>query len=158
MRLIFAFVFVFNTLYSVAADLTVSELRAMYYMALTDKGPADKFMTIIDEANAESKPILLCYKGMACMLKVRYSLNPYSKYTQFQKGVTLLEDAVQKDVNNAEIRFMRYCVETNAPFFLGYNDDIESDRAFLLKSYSTIPDPDLKRKIKDYVLTGKSES
>ena len=155
MRLLLAFVFVFNIHHAVAGDLTVPELRAMYYMALSDKRTADKFMTIINEAKAESEPIFLCYKAMACMLKVRYSMNPYCKYTQFRKGVKLLEQAVQKDSNNAEIRFMRYCVQKNAPDFLGYNNHIESDRAFLTKSYNTIPDADLRNKIKEYVFTKK---
>lgn len=156
MRLLLSFLLIIGGVSAFASNLSVPELRALYYQALEDKKSADKFISIIDET-AATMPILVCYKGMACMLKVKYTFNPYSKLSEFQKGEKLLEQAVHADVNNAEIRFMRYCVQTNAPFFLGYNDDIERDRVFLIKVLSTIPEDDLRKKIKDYVFSEKSE-
>ena len=47
-------------------------------------------------------------------------------------------------------------VQENSPKFLGYHKNLEEDKAFVLKNYSSISSTELKNVIKDFVL--KSEN
>ena len=68
----------------------------------------------------------------------------------------MLEKAIVSDPKNVEIRFMRFCVQTNAPYFLGYNNNISSDKLAIIKAWSPLSDLDLKEKIRKFMLTSNS--
>ena len=107
----------------------------------------------MESISVEHDALLLAYKGMAYFLEANLSINPYAKYTYFKKGKSLLEEAVNKNPWNAEIRFMRFCVQTSAPKFLGYISNIETDKYFLVEQWKGLNDADLKNKISNYMLT-----
>ena len=46
---------------------------------------------------------------------------------------TTFKAAVAKDPHNIEIRFMRFSIEHNLPKFLGYDDNLISDRLEMIK-------------------------
>jgi len=71
------------------------------------------------------------YLGAALMLSARYGINPFRKHRDFSEGKVLLEEAIAKDHGNAELRFLRFCIQSNAPRFLGYRDDLAGDWLFL---------------------------
>jgi hypothetical protein len=138
-----------------ANDNSIQDLRALYFKASTDKVAADRFLKIMETVPADAKPLMICYKGLAYLLQAKLLNNPYSKYTHFRKGKLMLEAAVKAEPANVEIRSMRYCVQTNAPFFLGYHNEINADEAFLMGAWNNIADQDLKKKIKEILLGSK---
>lgn len=85
------------------------------------------------------------------MLMAKYVFNPFSKFSYFKKGKNMLEKAVHADKNNIELRFLRYTIQTNIPAFLGYNDDLETDRLFLKQSLANVKEPELKKIITTYL-------
>lgn len=127
------------------------EIRELYYQAAINENAATKFMNTLDKMDVNSNAVLKGYKGMAYMIQANYSWNPYSKLRNFVKGKALLEEAIQKDSRNVELRFLRYCVQSNAPFFLGYRDNLQADKAMILKNWESLPDADLKQRIKEYM-------
>lgn len=150
-KLFLFFWFLLCQFYS-AFSTDVAELRKLYYEAANERRRADKFMKVMDGMPVDSDPLLLCYKGMAHLIQANFSFNPYNKLSFFTKGKEMLERAVNSDPENIEIRFMRFCVQTNAPFFLGYSNDVDSDKKFILNSLDKISDKDLKSKIIIYML------
>ena len=78
----------------------------------------------------------------------KHAVNPLSKYSYFNKGKKALDNAVSKDPNNLEIRFMRYISQEQTPAFLGYNKDLKSDKTFILAEYKKSKDEDLNKRIK----------
>ncbi len=134
----------------------IIEVRKMYYDAATKKDASELFLTSMKNIKVESNPLLLCYRGMAYMIGAKYSFNPYTKLSYFNKGKEMLEKAVKAEPENVEIRFMRYCIQTNAPFFLNYSSNADVDKTIILKSWATINDIDLKLKIKNYMLQSAS--
>ena len=86
------------------------------------------------------------------MLQAKHTFNPYKKLAYFNTGKTWLEGAVKKDPENIEIRFMRFCIQTNTPFFLGYNNETIADKNMILKHFGKIQDQDLKHKIREYMV------
>jgi len=128
------------------------QLRSQYYKSLNDKKLADDFMKIMESFTVESDALLIAYKGMSYMLEAKLSYNPYAKFAYFTRGKNLLEDAVEKNPWNIEVRFMRFCIQTKAPQFLGYSNEIELDKSFLLGQWQKLGDIDLKNKIAEFML------
>lgn len=141
-----------NAIFS--ADLI--EIRNKYYLAADSKDNVNVFVDLVSDLDHEKDETILGYKGMAFMLKARYSWNPYSKFDFFKKGRVLLETAINKDKTNIELIFMRFCIQSNAPSFLFYNQNIEEDKKYIIDNWEKVNDIDLKNRIKEY-MTESSE-
>ena len=139
-----------------ATNSDIFSLRKLYYEASDKKDSAEKFLQVMENLDVNTNPLILCYKGMAYLIQAKYSYNPYTKLASFGKGKDMLEKAIVSDPKNVEIRFMRFCVQTNAPFFLGYSNNINSDKLAIMKGWSALIDLDLKEKIKKYMLNSDS--
>lgn len=59
------------------------------------------------------------------------------------------ETAVSEYPYNPEIRFLRLSVQQNAPGFLGYNDQIEMDRNFLMSHLDGVHPRSLRKRIEE---------
>lgn len=97
------------------------------------------------------KPIYEAFYAVGNFFMAKHAGNPISKYSYFNKGKKLLEDAVKKEPNNLEIRLMRYISQEKTPKFLGYNSNLKTDKEFILKNYKNSPDRDLIDFIKKYL-------
>jgi len=137
---------------SSAVKPSVIEIRDFYYKAPHCREAAIAFLHLMNNADAESSAILLGYKGVANMIMAHYYYNPYSKLACFMKGREMIEKSVRSDPENVEIRFLRFCVQSNAPYFLGYNHEIQQDKMVILKNWPKIQDQDLKQRIREYML------
>jgi len=127
-------------------------LRKLYYESVNNKDSSDKFIQLMQNLKVDNNPLLLCYKGMSYITQSKHAVNPISKLSTFNKGKELLEKAVVRDAENIEIRFMRFCVQTNVPSILGYNHNIDSDKKIIISTWANIIDLDLKQKIKQFML------
>ncbi len=101
-----------------------------------------------DESN---NPLFLGYKAGANMIMAKHVRNPISKISWFNKGKKMLEAAIKADMKDVELRCLRFGIQSNVPSFLNYKEDINLDRKFILKSYSHVKDPILKKNIISYM-------
>lgn len=131
----------------------VSQLRALYYNAASNKDAAFKLARILKTVNKESPAILVCYKGVSEMMQAKYLLNPLTKMNKFINGKRLIENAVKTNPQGVEIRFLRFCMQTNLPDFLGYNAHINKDKIFLMNNLNHIEDTELKQNISAYLIS-----
>ena len=76
----------------------------------------------------------------------------FDKMSNLKKGTAILEDALKKMPDNIELRFLRLSIQLNLPGFLGYNDNVESDKKFVLKHYDSAS-PVIRKRIVDFVKT-----
>jgi hypothetical protein len=123
----------------------VTRIRNLYDDALYNKDKAEELISYLD--TTKHTPLAIGYKGSATMLLAKHSRNPLRKYKYFNEGKALLEEAISKDSASAELRYLRFSVQTNSPSFLGYNNSIQRDKLFLLESVKNISEPDLKKNI-----------
>lgn len=96
------------------------------------------------------KPIYEAFWAVGNFFMAKHAGNPISKYSYFNKGKKLLEDAVKKEPNSLEIRMMRYISQEKTPKFLGYNENMKADKEFILKNYKNSDDENLVKFIKKY--------
>lgn len=75
----------------------------------------------------DNNPITLAYKGTAIAMGAKYTEGIAEKIRVFNEGKDLLEKAVKTEPGNAEIRFLRYCVQANIPGILGYSGNMNAD-------------------------------
>jgi hypothetical protein len=58
-------------------------------------------------------------------------------------------------MENMELRFLRFSIQTKAPSFLGYNNSIKADKIFLLYSISKINELHLKEMVVTFLKSSK---
>jgi hypothetical protein len=74
-----------------------------------------------------------------------------------KEGKNKLETTISKNPTNIEYYFLRYMIQDNAPSFLGYNSNLESDRKKIISEYKNF-DPILKDAIVNYSKISKTLS
>lgn len=131
----------------------MTKLRGLYQKAAANKQDARLLNEWAATIDTGSLPVLVCYKGANYMIQAKYTLNPINKLNKFVQGRELMEAAIKKDTADLEMRFIRYALQNNLPAFLGYDDDKETDRRFLLRNLSEQKDDRLKRLIINYLST-----
>ena len=123
----------------------------MYYNASISKEDSKKFKSLVESIQSPNE----CIKGyiaVAYMIEAKHVYNPSTKLSYFNKGKLQLDNSIIKDPQNIELRFLRLCMQLNAPSFLGYNNQIKTDKEFILLKYSLQKDLDLKKRIKEYMI------
>ena len=127
-------------------DSSLEELRANYHKAVQDKVLCKKMINELEKSKTKSATYL-AYLGGFQGIWASHVFNPIKKIQSFKEGKKNIEDAINKDSENIEIRFIRLSIQKNAPSFLGYNNDIEEDRNFIIKNKDQISSEVLKKNI-----------
>lgn len=141
---------------------SINEIRNLYEKSLKSEDDCTKLIKML--APYKNEPLLLGYSGCATMMMAKHVFSPFSKMAYFKKGKVMLEDAIKADEKNFELRFLRFTAQTNMPSFLGYHDNIENDKNFILNSFSRINNASLEayvlptlKKSKDLTTTEKEK-
>lgn len=154
-KLIISVLFISNLSFS--SD--IKSLRNRFYISVESLTEAKKFisdLTLISDLN----PIEEGYKAATIIVMAKHVFNPYSKFKYFLDGKKILETVIHKNPENIELKLIRFAIQVNIPNFLGYNNDINSDKAFLLKKITTLDvklhdDSTLKELIIKYLIESK---
>lgn len=146
MRLIIGLLF-FVCSTSQAMDVSLNEVRLLFNKSATNEACCKKLMNVLNVYNETNNATLAAYKACATMMMASHMLNPFRKFSYFNNGKELLEKGVAADIENAEIRYLRFTIQSNAPSFLGYNQLISNDKYFLIESLAGLKDLQLKKLI-----------
>jgi len=150
MRLIQYILFLLLPFWTRAEEWNMIAIRNLYYKASASKEDAEKLKALLESIFTPNE----CIKGYIAasyMIEAMHVYNPSTKLSYFMNGKNLLDNAIKNEPGNIELKFLRICIQTNAPSFLGYNKHIDSDKAFIIATYSVQTDPDLKKRIKEFM-------
>ncbi len=103
----------------------VHHLRNLFFEA-TDPVGIEKFYAAA-QALTEGQMLNKAYKGTATAMYAGTLSSVFSKYAFFKRGKALLEEAVSRDPQQAEIRFLRFAIQSETPSILGYTGNITED-------------------------------
>ncbi len=117
-----------------------SEIDALVFL--------DKSKTEYDKTK---KPIVLSFYAAAQFFMAKHSSNPLKKYSYFNKGKKMLDEAIGKEPGNLEMRFLRLLCQEKTPKFLGYYQYMDEDKAFVVREYKKSKDRDLVEQIQKYL-------
>lgn len=128
--------------------------KKTYYEVLSEKSVERIDQKIAEIEKAATSSIKNAYLGGLYMKKSSFLKKPKDKLDMFNKGKNLLENEITRNPNNAEYRFIRLILQEHSPIMLKYNTNIEDDKQFIEKKFSTL-DKDLQGIIKEYASTSK---
>ncbi|MBL6872838.1 MAG: hypothetical protein ISR00_02685 [Flavobacteriales bacterium] len=131
MRILLIFILSLNLQFVHASDYNYDELRSLYIYASNDEVECQKLLKLTEGSELEEDIIAYSYHGVSKMLNSKFSLNPFFKFSEFNTGKDMLEEAISLEPNNLELRFLRYCVQINTPKFLNYKANLDADSLFI---------------------------
>lgn len=105
-------------------------LRRHYEQAAASKEAGEAFFNLLHDYQGQ-EALVLGYKAASEAIKAR-DASMLNKLTYVQQASRTFEQAVSLAPASAEIRFLRFSVESNLPPFLGLSKHVEEDKAFLL--------------------------
>ncbi len=117
------------------ANEKLDSIRTLYKTAGDVEESNEKLLAI---TQTQETPTIIGYYACATALNAQYVFSPFNKLEYFQKGTHKLDSTIQQNQNNVELRFIRFCIQSQAPFFLGYNTKLEEDKAIILTKLTTI--------------------
>jgi hypothetical protein len=74
-----------------------------------------------------STPTDKAYKGVAIAMYASLAGSVADKFSIFSEGKNYIEQAVAADWYNPEIRFLRFSVQAEVPFIVGYSSNLKED-------------------------------
>ena len=131
----------------------LSEARKLYMSAAIDEASCKKLLRTLENATSSKQPTLAGYKACATMIMAKYQLNPISKLNSFNDGKSLLDKCVSLDINNVELRFLRFSAQCETPSFLGYSENLDNDKELVIKAFPHLSDKELQNMISTYMRT-----
>ncbi|MGA7719712.1 MAG: hypothetical protein WCA84_00915 [Ignavibacteriaceae bacterium] len=148
-----------------STDLTkndLAKLRVLFYQSTKNEDSLDTlftFLSVLSKKNdIKNNPLLIAYSGVGKALLARYTFFPWDKLRYVNDGFRLMDEAVELDDNNLEIRFLRFSVLTNIPPILGYTEKAnkEANSLYLLLMSSNIMEDDkLIKNIAEFLILSK---
>ena len=119
MKYLFVFIILFSVISVKAADIRTDFHKGMF--------EEDKLEDMAEKNSYPSTNLVLAYKGVCKTMLADYVYMPISKLSYFNDGKSDIEKAISAQPKNPELRYLRLLVQLNAPFFLGYNGEIDAD-------------------------------
>lgn len=118
-----------------SVDLDV--VRANYNKLVSNKELCEKIIAELTETK-DNSATHMAYLGGVQTIWANHVFSPISKLNTFKEGKKNIEQAIKKEPDNVELRFIRLSVQKNAPSFLGYKSNINEDTEFIKKNRNQI--------------------
>ncbi len=89
------------------------------------------------------------YIGALYIKKSNYGSTMRKNIDTFKRGRDIIEDIINKNINNIEYRFIRLIIQEQIPSVLKYDNNRDVDSKIIVENLASIDD-DLMFEIKDY--------
>jgi hypothetical protein len=110
----------------------IKKFRLMFFNASQNLSDANIFYNYMKNVSVYEGTTSLGYKAMSEFMKCYHSFNPLTKLEYYNKAKTHL--VIQEDPVNIELRYLRFSVQVSIPSILGYKQNIEADKSFLIEN------------------------
>ena len=112
----------------------LDKIRKEYLETIKNEASIIQLMNTCEKYKNKDNSTISAYKTAAKLMMIEYDYNPLTKLKSFTKHTKTLDYIVINNINNIEIRFLRFCIQKQTPRFLGYNDNLESDYKFIVQN------------------------
>ncbi|MEQ8625653.1 MAG: hypothetical protein RJQ00_02435 [Vicingaceae bacterium] len=130
---LFTLVLLMSFSFGFAQNNKLVELRTSYIEALHDCDEAERVYDIfLAVENPSAK--MLAYRAALEAIMTKTTWNLFKKINYLNKSETSFNKAIEMAPDDVEIRFMRMAVQYEIPEYLGYSEDMEEDRKFIVKN------------------------
>lgn len=136
MNLSLSIVCLFSLFFQLSAQNNRAELFSLrddYVRALKNEDLVEEVYERFLEVEEPSAKIL-AYRGALEAIMTKTTWNFFKKLDYLKKSEKSFAEAVEKAPESIEVRFMRMAVQYEIPAYLGFSEDIPSDRDFIVKN------------------------
>lgn len=145
---LFFFILIFNGINA----QNFSEYRSLIGKAENSEAAAKEYLIKAEKDYGKTKkPIYQSFMAVGNFFMAKHAFNPVKKLSYFKKGRKMLDEAISKEPDNLEMRFLRLVSQEKTPKILDYNDKISEDKNFVIKEYKNSKDTELVLQIKKYL-------
>jgi len=114
---------------------------------------------MIASYSSDNSTVDQAYLGVCQAIMAQYVFLPTSKLKSFYDGKDLLDESIEENKDNGEQRYLRLLIQLNAPSFLFYNKNIDTDlEVFMEDVRDQNIDPEWSVIFIDNLLKGKKLS
>lgn len=139
------------SIYDDSYSLQLNDVRMGFYNAVQDSQQAEVLLKKINEIKPKSA-LITVYNGATCAIMAKNKWNPFSAVKLLKKSNEEMNKAVKYSPENLEIRFIRFAVQKNIPSYLGFSENIDEDKKYLIKHIDSFYNPKLSKEMRDYIL------
>lgn len=123
-------------IYPVGVSAQPEKLRPLFFAAGNSDTGIQTFYNFVRKINEPSN-LEKAYKGVATSMYAKLTGNVARKFSTFHEGKNLVEEALNREPDNAEIRFLRFSVQSQAPWIVGYSENTREDGNMIIKALKT---------------------
>lgn len=132
--LILLFTISVNLCYAQLSPKELSALKNDLVKAVDDSKLTDSLFAKLNKLSGKTA-LTTAYLGTLEALKAKHAWSPYNKIKYVKASQKAMQQAVNMDKENLEIRFMRFSIEHFTPSFLGFSKNLSIDRKQIVKHY-----------------------
>lgn len=132
MKLLIPFSLIVGLIFPSSAQ-SLEEVRKQFHQAVLDPEKIGSYHDFIIEVQ-DTFPALLAYQAAAEAMIAQTLWNPLGKFAQVSRYEKMIEDAIYRDSDNLEIRFLRFAIEYHLPRILMMSKHLEEDRDFIIEN------------------------
>lgn len=157
MRSAIVIILIFLSFGSALAQMSPDEIRHELVFESFDKQQIMSFHEKMEQLQ-NPEPLILAYQGVseALMAKVRW--DPFRKLSHLSDAREMLDEAIERDANNIEIRFLRFSLEYHVPSILRINEHLVEDKQVMLTNLRLLDQFELNDDMVQYILEFLTET
>ena len=152
--LVILFTFLFNPAVNNMNKPSLVEIRNLLVQAAESKKANTQLKAALAQYPANNM-VIKGYMGVSKMIEAKHMFNPMSRWNKFKEGRAIMEEAIQADANNYELRYLRFAIQTSVPAVLGYSKHIEEDKKLLIAQLEKVKDVDLRNRTVKHLMSTK---
>lgn len=143
-------------LFVVMIPLSIDNVRELYKGASKSKEKSDELYQALQSVKTSDDALLVGYKAASVTLKAKFAKEIKIKKELFKQGATLLEQQIEREPQNIELRLIRLSIQENTPKILKYHQNITEDKEFIINNISFIKNKNELNYFKDFIAQSKS--
>ncbi|MFD2598874.1 hypothetical protein ACFSQ3_07900 [Sphingobacterium corticis] len=149
MRISISIILLLQVCLCYAQKVDLSGIRQNFNKGVKNKELCEKYHEQLQKG--AKSPVEKGYKAAFHMFMAKHTSNPFKKMSYFKDAKSMLEEVIEDNPQNVELRFIRLCIQYYSPKYLGYHSEVEQDKEYVMNNLHKMTDKQTKQLIYDYL-------
>jgi len=128
----------------------LNEIRKRFHQAVLSQDSINDYYQYMRGIENVS-PTVLAYRAAAEAMMAQTLWNPLAKLSQVHQYDRMIFQAIDLDMNNLEIRFLRFAIEFHLPRILMMSKHLDEDRDFIVDNLWRCKEMNIDPKFEQYI-------
>jgi len=142
---------------SKAQNHSIHEIRHEFYLSTLDYLHAFSLIEKLDKIS-DPNALELAYRAATQAILAKPGWNIFKKLSYLRHSRNSFQQAIDLDIKDLEIRFLRLSVEHHIPHYLGFSRNMAHDKQVIMENIDRFKQKELPKEITDYIILFSVES